>query len=93
MKKISRLLKVYQQDKDGNFDYEGGQIDEARENYGEEFEHKEWCNFTYLFIASKNTNKLFSGDVLLVISIKFFNIYSEKESLFFASDPKFISHI
>ena len=32
MKKISRLLKVYQNDKDGNFDYEGGEIDEAREN-------------------------------------------------------------
>ena len=47
MKKISRLLKVYQNDKDENFDYEGGEIDEARENYGEEFEHKEWCNFIY----------------------------------------------
>ena len=47
MKKISRLLKVYQNDKDGNFDYEGGEIDEARENYGEEFENKEWCNFIY----------------------------------------------
>ena len=27
--------------------YEGQEIDEARENYGEEFEHKEWCNFIY----------------------------------------------
>ena len=38
MKKISRLLKVYQNDKDENFDYEGGEIDEACEKYGEEFE-------------------------------------------------------
>ena len=27
--------------------YEGSEIDEARENHGEEFEHKEWCNFIY----------------------------------------------
>ena len=47
MKKISRLLKVNGMQKDENLDYAGGEIDEASEQYGEEFEHKEWCNFIY----------------------------------------------
>jgi hypothetical protein len=45
MRKIS--LKVYGTRNDENFDYEGGELDEAREIFGEEFEHKEWCNFIY----------------------------------------------
>ena len=46
MKRIERILKVYEA-REENFDYEGGQIDEARELYGEEFEHAEHCEFIY----------------------------------------------
>ena len=47
MKRINSLLKVYGNHRDTNFDYEGGEIDESRELYGEEFEHAENCEFIY----------------------------------------------
>ena len=40
-------IRVHATRKDEDFNYEGGNLDENREVFGEENEHGENCNFVY----------------------------------------------
>ena len=38
-------IRVHGNRRDENFDYEHGEMDKSREEFGEEFEHAEYCDF------------------------------------------------
>ena len=40
-------IRVHGNRRDENFDYEHGEMDKSREEFGEEFEHAEYCDFSY----------------------------------------------
>ena len=40
-------IRVHGNRRDENFDYEHGEMDKSREEFGEEFEHAEYCDFIY----------------------------------------------